>query len=95
MKKVWVRAIPWDKKIVTTALVTDFVTINGSISLNYNLKSADATMSIYSLSGKQLAQKSLTALTGSTNWSPNLAAGTYVFEIKDGIERIAKQIILQ
>ena len=67
----------------------------GSISLKYNLKSTDASMSIYSLSGKQLARKSLTALTGSTNWSPNFAAGTYVFEIRDGVERIAKQIILK
>ncbi len=75
--------------------ITSLVTSHNRITMNYRFDNTASSLSIYSLSGKKLATKSLDPLKGTLTWKPSIAAGSYVLEVINGTERLTRQIILK
>jgi hypothetical protein len=97
----WVKGINFNnptaisKRVKQTKRVNARVsTQSGKLNLTYNFSTPTANLSIYSLSGRLLTTRSLDVKKTSISWSPNLATGSYIVEVKAGAKKVLQKILL-
>jgi len=72
-----------------------FAVANGTINCSFNLNGTAGSVAVYGLNGRKLATKSVVDQVGSLVWKPSLSAGTYVFEMVQGTQKISRKFMIQ